>query len=65
VLFKKEFNTRKNEEVIIGSGIVSEVVYDLDDATKISQQTLQKFDGTNLPSQVNTTSAQIRRKSTI
>jgi hypothetical protein len=65
LLFKKEFHTRKNEEVIVGSGIVSEVVYDTDDVTKISAQELKTYSGGNLPSQLNTTTASQRKKSTI
>lgn len=64
-LFKKEFNTRKNEEVVVGSGIVSEVVYDDNGTTKISQQTLKTFNGDNLPSQLNTTTPSQRMRSSI
>jgi hypothetical protein len=64
-LFKKEFNARKNEEVVVGSGVVSEVVYDDNDTTKISQQTLKTFDGSNLPLQINTTTPSQRLRSSI
>ena len=64
-MYKKEFNTRKNEEVTVGSGVISEVVYDDNDTTRISVQDLKTFAGQNLPSQINTTTASQRRKSTI
>lgn len=64
-VFKKEFNTRKNEEVVVGSGVVSEVLYDDNDTTKISQQALKTFNGDNLPSQLNTTTPSQRMRSSI
>lgn len=64
-VFKKEFNTRKNEEVVVGSGVISEVVYDDNDTTRISQQALKTFNGSNLPSQLNTTTPSQRIRSSI
>lgn len=64
-LYKKEFNLRKNEEVVVGSGVISETLYDDDGVTMIAKQDLKDFNGQDLPSQLGTTSPQIREADSI